>query len=359
MLLATHEMGFAREVASKVCFLDEGVVCEEGRPSGSSPTRRTTGPGTSSSASSRPGACRAVTGTAARYRDRVAALTLPASWYVDPSYWGRERRAVFGRSGCSPATAEALPSRATTWPATSPGGRWWSWSTTRGCSAPTTTCAGTGPGPRPRRSWPGAEPGVPLPRLGLRARRPAPLGATSGRPTGGTPPGWPFRGPPWRTGGPGVRQPRPRRPRPPLLEALGTFADQCEPYPMEDLVPDARGRARAGLQLEGLRGQLPRGLPHPARAPRPQQEIDARRYVVDVDERHRWVRHSAPARDGAVNAGRWLWRWPNLALNLYPGGMNVERYDPVAPDRTRCATRTPSSGPTTTRRARPSSCRPR
>jgi polar amino acid transport system ATP-binding protein len=32
MLLATHEMGFAKEVASKVCFLDEGVVCEEGPP---------------------------------------------------------------------------------------------------------------------------------------------------------------------------------------------------------------------------------------------------------------------------------------------------------------------------------------
>jgi polar amino acid transport system ATP-binding protein len=32
MLLATHEMGFAREVSSKVCFLDEGVICEEGPP---------------------------------------------------------------------------------------------------------------------------------------------------------------------------------------------------------------------------------------------------------------------------------------------------------------------------------------
>ena len=32
MLLATHEMGFAREVASKVCFLDRGVVHEEGPP---------------------------------------------------------------------------------------------------------------------------------------------------------------------------------------------------------------------------------------------------------------------------------------------------------------------------------------
>jgi polar amino acid transport system ATP-binding protein len=32
MLLATHEMGFAREVSSKVCFLDAGVICEEGPP---------------------------------------------------------------------------------------------------------------------------------------------------------------------------------------------------------------------------------------------------------------------------------------------------------------------------------------
>jgi polar amino acid transport system ATP-binding protein len=32
MLLATHEMGFAREVASKVCFLHAGLVHEEGPP---------------------------------------------------------------------------------------------------------------------------------------------------------------------------------------------------------------------------------------------------------------------------------------------------------------------------------------
>lgn len=32
MLIATHEMGFAREVASKVCFLERGTVLEEGPP---------------------------------------------------------------------------------------------------------------------------------------------------------------------------------------------------------------------------------------------------------------------------------------------------------------------------------------
>ena len=33
MIVATHEMGFARELADKVCFLDDGVIREEGPPS--------------------------------------------------------------------------------------------------------------------------------------------------------------------------------------------------------------------------------------------------------------------------------------------------------------------------------------
>jgi polar amino acid transport system ATP-binding protein len=32
MIIATHEMGFARDVADKVCFLDAGVILEEGPP---------------------------------------------------------------------------------------------------------------------------------------------------------------------------------------------------------------------------------------------------------------------------------------------------------------------------------------
>ena len=32
MLVVTHEMGFAHEVADRVVFMDEGVVVEEGHP---------------------------------------------------------------------------------------------------------------------------------------------------------------------------------------------------------------------------------------------------------------------------------------------------------------------------------------
>jgi polar amino acid transport system ATP-binding protein len=32
MVIATHEMGFAREIADRVCFLDDGVILEQGPP---------------------------------------------------------------------------------------------------------------------------------------------------------------------------------------------------------------------------------------------------------------------------------------------------------------------------------------
>jgi polar amino acid transport system ATP-binding protein len=32
MLIATHEMAFARDIAGRVCFLDDGVILEEGEP---------------------------------------------------------------------------------------------------------------------------------------------------------------------------------------------------------------------------------------------------------------------------------------------------------------------------------------
>jgi polar amino acid transport system ATP-binding protein len=32
MLVVTHEMGFARNVADRVIFMDEGVIMEQGKP---------------------------------------------------------------------------------------------------------------------------------------------------------------------------------------------------------------------------------------------------------------------------------------------------------------------------------------
>jgi phenylpropionate dioxygenase-like ring-hydroxylating dioxygenase large terminal subunit len=122
---------------------------------------------------------------------------------------------------------------------------------------------------------------------------------------------------------------------PPLLEALGTFADECEPFPIEDLVLTHEAQHDLACNWKTYADNYLEGYHIPLVHPALSKEIDVKRYTVDVDEGHRWVRHSAPARDGAVNSGRWLWRWPNLALNLYPDAMNIERYDPVGPGATR------------------------
>ena len=59
MIVATHEMGFARQVADEVCFLDGGRVLEQ-RPAGADLRRPAArrAPGSSCAASSRPAGCK-------------------------------------------------------------------------------------------------------------------------------------------------------------------------------------------------------------------------------------------------------------------------------------------------------------
>lgn len=120
-----------------------------------------------------------------------------------------------------------------------------------------------------------------------------------------------------------------------LLSDLADFFAEAAPFPIEsfrfggelahDL--DCNWKTYVDNYLEGY--HIP--FVHPEL----NREIDARRYSVVVGDRY--CRHSAPTRDGAVNAGRWLFRWPNLALNLYPNAMVVERMLPTGPHSTRIA----------------------
>lgn len=67
---------------------------------------------------------------------------------------------------------------------------------------------------------------------------------------------------------------------------------------------------------------------HPALA----EEVDVARYAVRVARP--LVVHEVPSRDPASpTQGWWAWLWPNLALNLYRGGLNLERVLPQGPGR--------------------------
>src|SRR4051794_13987595 len=116
---------------------------------------------------------------------------------------------------------------------------------------------------------------------------------------------------------------------PPLLESLGSFADACADFPIESFAPASARDHAIACNWKTYADNYLEGYHIPLVHPGLNKEIDAKRYVVEVHEDGRWVEQSAPARDGSVVSGRWLWRWPNLALNLYPDGIAVERYEPV------------------------------
>jgi choline monooxygenase len=63
------------------------------------------------------------------------------------------------------------------------------------------------------------------------------------------------------------------------------------------------------------------------------QDIVVAEYKVEIEGEA--IFHSAPARDGSVNAGFWAWLWPNLAINTYRHGFMVERMTALSHDQTR------------------------
>jgi choline monooxygenase len=119
----------------------------------------------------------------------------------------------------------------------------------------------------------------------------------------------------------------------PLADDLGAFAREADDFEMEafELTHEASHLIEANWKTYA--DNYGEGYHIPLIHPELDRQVDARAYQVEVFDR--WCRHSAPARDGSLTTGRWLWRFPNVALNLYPDGMNVERFTPVGPERTR------------------------
>ena len=105
--------------------------------------------------------------------------------------------------------------------------------------------------------------------------------------------------------------------------AFFAAADQ----PIEDFTYSHRLRHDVAANWKVYCDNYGEGYHVPLVHPALNREIVAKEYRVDVGDH--FCAHSAPTRDGAVNAGVWLWRYPNLALNVYPDGMNVERFVPV------------------------------
>ena len=120
---------------------------------------------------------------------------------------------------------------------------------------------------------------------------------------------------------------------PALLDALGTLPARCEDQPIDALTYGHRLEHVVDANWKTYTDNYGEGYHVPFVHPGLHRQIDTREYRVHVHDG--WAEHRAPARDGAVATGVWLWRHPNLGLNLSNEGMNVERWVPDGPRRTR------------------------
>lgn len=119
------------------------------------------------------------------------------------------------------------------------------------------------------------------------------------------------------------------RDAPPLADQLGALFDECVGLPIDSLIYSHRVVHDLAVNWKTYTDNYSEGYHIPLVHPELNREVLAKQYQVKVHD-HYCV-HSAPARDGAIYAGKWLWRYPNLALNLYPDGMTVERFVPTGP----------------------------
>jgi len=119
----------------------------------------------------------------------------------------------------------------------------------------------------------------------------------------------------------------------PLAEWLGSFPEVCARFPMEDYVHHHRAGHPVRANWKTYADNYLEGYHIPLVHPTLNRAVDARAYEVTVHDGGRLHRHRAPARDGAPTLGEWAYLWPNLALNLYPDGMSIERFVPRGPAR--------------------------
>jgi choline monooxygenase len=118
----------------------------------------------------------------------------------------------------------------------------------------------------------------------------------------------------------------------PLVDDHRAFFAALAEQPLESFVYTEHATHEVATNWKVYCDNYGEGYHVPLVHPELNKEVVAKEYRVEVAD-HYCV-HSVPAREGAVNQGLWLWRYPNLAINVYPHAMNIERFVPAGPRQT-------------------------
>jgi len=117
---------------------------------------------------------------------------------------------------------------------------------------------------------------------------------------------------------------------PPLELDLSEFFAEANGFPLEHMTLVRSSHHDLACNWKTYADNYLEGYHIPMLHPELNRQFDAKRYRVELGDRY--CRHTAPRRDGSPSVGRWLFRWPNLALNIYGDSMNVEVIVPTGPE---------------------------
>lgn len=115
---------------------------------------------------------------------------------------------------------------------------------------------------------------------------------------------------------------------PPLEAALTPFAAECEQFDMESFTYARRMTRTLACNWKNYADNYLEGYHVPLIHPSLNRALDMSTYRVDVPDESYCI-HRADTTDGSPSGGAWLFRFPNLAVNVYAEGMNIERIVPV------------------------------
>ena len=118
-------------------------------------------------------------------------------------------------------------------------------------------------------------------------------------------------------------------PRPLADDLAEFFAEMCD-FPIEAMTLVSSRQHELACNWKTYADNYLEGYHIPLMHPELNRQFDAKRYRVELGDRY--CRHHAPRRDGGASEGRWLFRWPNLAMNIYGTAMNIEVIVPTGPE---------------------------
>lgn len=120
---------------------------------------------------------------------------------------------------------------------------------------------------------------------------------------------------------------------PPIEQGLGDLVGAAADLPIETFRFDGRKVYELDFNWKTYLDNYMEGLHIPYLHPGLNADIDAGAYRVTPG--NRICIHRATARSGAEYRGLFLWRWPNNTIGVYGAGLNVSRVAPLGPRRMR------------------------